>query len=199
MNDEKKPQSEYVFLLKYAFSTASENNKTSENKPTKMTETPETDELIRKYMTVIGTDAIGMASKLTLKCMDLERERNKARSRVNEIDLCQNGQSPCKWSLTLIAKRDAAIAEHDEAREQLSEWYTLKLWGGTPEIIHEFIKGQQDRIHHAQNVEKELAVAIAERDVLLQAIRNLRDTKGRYHTQQAFEYLMTLLPTNQND
>jgi len=44
-----------------------------------------------------------------------------------------------------------------------------------------------------------LATAIAERDVLLQAIINLRDAKGRYHTQQAFESLMTLLPTNQND
>jgi hypothetical protein len=101
--------------------------------------------------------------------------------------------------MDLERERDAAIAERDEAREQLSEWRVLNAWGGTPEIIHEFIKGQQDRIHHAQNVEEELAAAIAERNVLLQAIRNLRDTKGRYHTQQAFESLMILLPTNQND
>jgi len=38
-----------------------------------------------------------------------------------------------------------------------------------------------------------------ERDVLLQAIINLRDTNGRYQTQQAFEYLMTLLLPNQNE
>jgi hypothetical protein len=72
-------------------------------------------------------------------------ERDEARSRFNEIDLCKNGQAPCKWSLKLIDERDTAIAE---------------------------------------------------REVLLQAIRNLRDTKGRYHTQQAFEFLMTLLPTD---
>jgi hypothetical protein len=56
-----------------------------------MSDTPETDELVRKYMTVIGTDAIGMASKLTLKCMDLERrldvaiaERNAMRDESNK-------------------------------------------------------------------------------------------------------------------
>ena len=98
-----------------------------------------------------------------------------------------------------VDERDTAIAERDKAREKLSEWSILTAWGGTPEIIHEFIKGQQNRIHYAQNLEEELFAAIAERDVLLQAIRNLRDTKGRYHTQQAFESLMTLLPTNQND
>lgn len=125
----------------------------------------------------IGTDAIGMASKLTLKCMDLERERdeairschiwqkghaklveerdrwerlhhaaiaerdnalsdwrqadtdsiralyerNEARSRFNEIDLCKNAQAPCKWSLTLIAERDAAIAERNALVEALEE------------------------------------------------------------------------------
>jgi len=50
-----------------------------------------------------------------------------------------------------------------------------------------------------RKLERERDAAIAERDALLQAIRNLRDTKGRYHTQQAFESLMTLLPTKQND
>ena len=52
----------------------------------------------------------------------------------------------------------------NEAREQLAEWSILTAWGGTPEIIHEFIKGQQSRINHAQDVEEELATAIAERD-----------------------------------
>jgi len=59
-----------------------------------MSDTPETDKLVRTHLTAIGTDAIGLASKLTLKCMELERERDEARSRFNEIDLCQNGQSP---------------------------------------------------------------------------------------------------------
>jgi hypothetical protein len=205
----------------------------SNNQPTKRTETPETDNCVKefKHIRFLEENHWCLHGKFTYThpivalCRRLERqrdglksavdcasdlldaaiaERDEARSRFNEIDLCKNGQAPCKWSLKLIDERDKwrdryeiANAEHGEAVEQLSEWRVLNAWGGTPEIIHEFIKGQQDRIHYAQNVEEELAAAIAERDTLLQAIRNLRDTKGRYHTQQAFESLMTLLPTNQ--
>ncbi|MBV5333569.1 hypothetical protein JZU54_08600 [bacterium] len=53
------------------------------------------------------------------------------------------------------AERNAARAERAEA--MLAEWSVLNLWGGTPEIIHEFIKGQQNRIHHCQDLETELA------------------------------------------
>jgi hypothetical protein len=44
--------------------------------------------------------------------------------------------------------------ERDEVRAELSEWKILNLWGGTPEIIHEFIKGQQMRIWECQEIEK---------------------------------------------
>lgn len=44
--------------------------------------------------------------------------------------------------------------ERDEAREELREWQTLRLWGGTPEHIHDFIKGQQSRIREVQDIEK---------------------------------------------
>ena len=43
----------------------------------------------------------------------------------------------------------------DAAEAALAEWSVLDLWGGTPEIIHEFIKGQQNRIHHCQDLEAE--------------------------------------------
>jgi len=46
---------------------------------------------------------------------------------------------------------DAAI----EAMEELNEWRTLNGWGGTPEIINDFIKGQQSRIHAVQEAEAE--------------------------------------------
>ena len=42
----------------------------------------------------------------------------------------------------------------------------LNLWGGTPEIIHEFIKGQQTRIHHCQDIEAELITERARLDYL---------------------------------
>jgi hypothetical protein len=51
------------------------------------------------------------------------------------------------------AERNAARAERAEGA--LAEWSVLNLWGGTPEIIHEFIKGQQNRIHHCQDLEAE--------------------------------------------
>jgi hypothetical protein len=46
---------------------------------------------------------------------------------------------------------DAAI----ESMEELNEWRTLKGWGGTPEIINDFIKGQQSRIYAAQEAEQQ--------------------------------------------
>lgn len=75
----------------------------------------------------------------------LERQLAEARGQLskNEEDearLCPEDQS---WQETL-----------NTAREQLAEWRTLTTWGGTPEIINDFIKGQQTRIHAAQNTEE---------------------------------------------
>jgi hypothetical protein len=46
---------------------------------------------------------------------------------------------------------DAAIEE----LEELNEWKTLKSWGGTPEIINDFIKGQQSRVNEASLKQEE--------------------------------------------
>jgi len=59
-------------------------------------------------------------------------------------------------------QRDAAIARAEKAEAMLAEWSVLNLWGGTPEIIHEFIKGQQNRIHYCQDLETELESLRAE-------------------------------------
>jgi len=48
-----------------------------------------------------------------------------------------------------------AIDTAIEAMEELNEWRTLMSWGGTPEIINEFIKGQQSRIYAAQDAEEQ--------------------------------------------
>ncbi len=42
---------------------------------------------------------------------------------------------------------------------ELAEWQMLRIWGGTPAHVEAFIKGQQDRIHATQDVERELAAA----------------------------------------
>jgi hypothetical protein len=57
---------------------------------------------------------------------------------------------------------NAARAERAEA--ELATWHSLRLWGTTPEIVNEFIKGQQARIHAAQDIEVELAAERARLD-----------------------------------
>lgn len=57
--------------------------------------------------------------------------------------------------------RNAAKALAETAEAELKEWRMLRAWGGTPEIVEQWIKGQQVRIHHAQGVEEELAKAEA--------------------------------------
>lgn len=55
-------------------------------------------------------------------------------------------------SAAITEAADRLEAEHAE----LLEWRDLRAWGGTPEIVHGFIKGQQMRIYEAQDLEKEL-------------------------------------------
>ena len=45
------------------------------------------------------------ASLLT-RAEQAEAERDEARQRFNEIDLCHEGQAPCAWALKLIEERD---------------------------------------------------------------------------------------------
>jgi hypothetical protein len=68
----------------------------------------------------------------------LEIERDEARK---ELSLKQQTLTIAEGTLS-------------DLRKKLNEWQTLCLWGGTPEHIHDFIKGQQTRIHQAQEIEK---------------------------------------------
>ena len=54
----------------------------------------------------------------------------------------------------------------EKAEAELADWCVLKGWGGTPEIVHNFIKGQQTRIHHCQDLEAELITERARLDYL---------------------------------
>lgn len=59
-----------------------------------------------------------------------------------------------------------ASREIEKLERKLADWSVLKGWGGTPEIVHKFVKGQQHRIHYCQNLEAELTALAAERDRL---------------------------------
>jgi hypothetical protein len=61
-----------------------------------------------------------------------------------------------------------AIDDAIEAMEELNEWRTLNEWGGTPEIINDFIKGQQSRIYAAQEAEEQ-------RDRLAEELKEAQD------------------------
>jgi hypothetical protein len=65
-----------------------------------------------------------------------------------------------------------AIDDAIEAMEELNEWRTLMSWGGTPEIINDFIKGQQSRIYAAQEAEEQ-------RDALAEALREIANEDYR--------------------
>jgi hypothetical protein len=92
-----------------------------------------------------------------------------------------------------------AIDTAIESMEELSEWKTLSGWGGTPEIINDFIKGQQSRIYAAQEAEEQrdrmqhereffqsafieqgdvLSKVIEQRDRLAEALDRLERTAG---------------------
>ena len=97
--------------------------------------TPETDDLAR------GNHVVP-----TEWAQQLERERDEARRKLNKLDVisihsCHN---ECQRPICVLRR------ERDEARVDLQEWKTLCLWGGTPEHIHDFIKGQQTRIRHLE-------------------------------------------------
>jgi hypothetical protein len=70
----------------------------------------------------------------------------------------------CSPQVGVAFNEQQARAERAEA--ELADWSVLNLWGGTPEIVHEFIKGQQTRIHHCQDLEAELITERARLDYL---------------------------------
>ena len=76
---------------------------------------------------------------------------------ISEIETARAYIAKCETQIKERASmmRDV-MRERDKAEAELKEWSLLNLWGGTPEIIHNFVKGQQARIHAAQDVEAEL-------------------------------------------
>jgi hypothetical protein len=88
-------------------------------------------------------------------------------------------ESWCGWGIGGLEVVPASFArtlekQRDEAREELSEWRILNGWGGTPEIINDFIKGQQTRIHHAQDLEAELTAVTEGRTMTTRPTRTNR-------------------------
>jgi hypothetical protein len=56
---------------------------------------------------------------------------------------------------TAVLREHRMQEQRDRLADELNEWKTLTGWGGTPEIINDFIKGQQSRIYAAQEAEEQ--------------------------------------------
>lgn len=125
----------------------------------------------RFYASFADGECIPNQDEWLALCESLERELTAAREELKET----------KKHLK-DANRGAEINAHalrinadklTTAREELADWRILNGWGGTPEIINDFIKGQQTRIHHAQNIEEELTTVTEQRDRLAEAMQTI--------------------------
>ena len=78
-----------------------------------------------------------------------------------------NCRAVVKFAADLAAEREKAERYRMASLKldaQLADWSVLNAWGGTPEIIHKFVKGQQARIHYCQNIEADLVAEQARLD-----------------------------------
>lgn len=111
--------------------------------------TPETDAFQQQYGHLFPN---WLASQFCALARRLERERDEARDTITDVLSALVAMEHEGPRLAALRVR----GERDEARE----WKDmLSGWGGTPEIVHEFIKGQQARIHAVQDIERELTEA----------------------------------------
>ncbi len=87
---------------------------------------------------------------------------------------CQTSGCDVLVATINVPEKDDAIAAWNTRAEsaELSEWRDLMIWGAGPDYVHDFIKGQQTRIHAAQLEAEELqrllevekaAIALTER------------------------------------
>jgi len=111
----------------------------------------------------------------------LEREKAEAertdaiyqRACEVERELRAEVENEAKWAAHYLAQSIADKARAERAEAELADWSVLKGWGGTPEIVHKFIKGQQHRIHYCQNLEAELATERARLNDLVADIKDV--------------------------
>jgi hypothetical protein len=82
--------------------------------------TPETDELVRTQLERVGITSQVLASKLTLKCESLERERDEARIELEKYTT--DSEDDALYNVRRLRKELTAVTEQrDEAQEQLAK------------------------------------------------------------------------------
>ena len=97
---------------------------------------------------------------------------------------------PTRLAAMLTVKCEKLERERDEAREEIKEWKTLCLWGGTPEHIHGFIRGQQSRIQHLECERDEAMELLASEKITRNHIikRSVEVEQERDEAREALEF-----------
>lgn len=90
-------------------------------------------------------------------CIQAEIERTEVRGAIHAQDNRERAAgekcgvsydlSGCDWP-------DAVTDTVLSLCSELAEWKSLMAWGGTPEIVQDFIAGQQNRIRCCEGIEK---------------------------------------------
>ena len=123
-----------------------------------------------------ATDMRDECAKIETELAALTTERDQLRSENSTLRAAQKACEACDEPTAFEVRqlRDELAAEREKAERyrmaslelnaQLADWSVLNAWGGTPEIIHKFVKGQQARIHYCQNIEADLAAEQARLD-----------------------------------
>jgi hypothetical protein len=145
-----------------------------------MSDTPETQEAVERWR----QGKINIFDEMAR----LERERDEAQATLTDIHRWIERNHPDGFidsmtfhqNLERVADRwyerlDIVERERDEARDELRQWQMLCLWGGTPEHVHDFIKGQQTRIYEAQDIEKTCEKLEQERDEARKHLREIEE------------------------
>ena len=102
---------------------------------------------------------------MTISAFDLDRLERELTAVTEQRDRLERERD--EWANKWAELSRSCVKDTVHWEEKLNEWRTLTSWGGTPEIINDFIKGQQSRICAAQEVEEQ-------RDRLAEEIENLK-------------------------
>jgi hypothetical protein len=104
-----------------------------------------------------------------------------ARARRAEAEVERLGRATTKGQVNWMQESERQQARAERAEAELKEWSPLNIWGGTPGFIHAFVKGQQARIHAAQDIEVELAAERARLDWLMAGGVCMMQHSGGFH------------------
>jgi hypothetical protein len=90
---------------------------------------------------------------VTISAFDLDRLERELTAVTEQRDRLERERD--EWANKWAELSRSCVKDTVHWEEKLNEWRTLTSWGGTPEIINDFIKGQQSRICAAQEAEEQ--------------------------------------------